>query len=662
MWNSLSIRTQLSVLISSMLLIITLATLFQAYWLDTKERQVLAIELSHSLNKSMSQDMLKALLDNQSDTLSDLSYRLSQFESLDEVLLTDLTGKAVFEFNRKHNKYEHLVRQATHEPQFEGEDLFVKLPLQADGHTFGNVTYVIDMKSLTTQLNDHIMTLVIALPLELVIGLLLATWISHHQTQPFQKLALAMRQTDPTLQPAAPLVTPAKNEIKALFDGFNQMMAQIYRTTQAMRYQAEHDLLTGLYNRYFMEAEIRRALKDEQDNDYVLMGIDLDQFKLINDSAGHAAGDELLKMIALQTQKNLPNNAVMARLGGDDFFILMKNTSLSEGIAYAKERQENLKDFRFSWEEKTYSISASIGLVAFKPNQYSPEELTKALDNAFYAAKSQGRNKLHIYQPEDNQSQRFNQELIIAGFIKEALSEGPAHFELFAQAIVHLQKQTNLVSYEILLRLWDSNDQLISPDYFLPTAERYQMMAEIDMFVLWQYLIQATQTPKHIQQLEKVHINLAGSSLNNADFQAKVKQAVIHFNFPWHKLELEVTETSAIGNFSQAQNFINWLKNVGIGLALDDFGTGMSSFEYLKSLPFDVVKIDGSFVKDMHTDPSDKAVIRYIHEISELRNQKTVAEYVETQQDVDVLTEIGVTYGQGYFLGKPKPLTDWLNA
>lgn len=662
MWNALSIRTQLSVLISGMLLIITVATLFQAYWLDTKERQVLAIELSHSLNKSMSQDMLKALLDNQSDTLSDLSYRLSQFESLDEVLLTDSNGKSVFEFTRKHNKYDHLIRQATHEPQFENEDLFIKLPLQADGHTFGSVTYVIDMKSLTTQLNDHIMTLVIALPLELLIGLLLTTWISHHQTQPFQKLALAMRQTDPTLQPATHLVTTAKNEIKALFDGFNQMMAQIYKTTQDMRYQAEHDLLTGLYNRYFMEAEIRRALKDEQDNDYVFMGIDLDQFKLINDSAGHAAGDELLKMIALQTQKTLPNHAVMARLGGDDFFILMKNASLNEGLAYAKVRLEALKDFRFNWEDKTYSVSASIGLVAFKPNQYSPEELNKAVDNAFFTAKSQGRNKLHVYQPEDNQSLRFNQEVITAGFIKEALSNGPARFELFAQAIVHLQEQTDLVSYEILLRLWDSNQQFVAPDQFLPTAERYQMMAEIDMFVLWQYLTQATQTPNHILQLEKVHINLAGSSLNNADFQAKVKQAVTHFNFPWQKLELEVTETSAVGNFSQAQGFINWLKNVGIGLALDDFGTGMSSFEYLKSLPFDVVKIDGSFVKDMHKDPSDKAVIRYIHEISELRNQKTVAEYVETQQDVDVLTEIGITYGQGYFLGKPKPLTDWLNT
>ncbi|HIP19765.1 MAG TPA: EAL domain-containing protein [Sulfurimonas sp.] len=176
-------------------------------------------------------------------------------------------------------------------------------------------------------------------------------------------------------------------------------------------------------------------------------------------------------------------------------------------------------------------------------------------------------------------------------------------------------------------------------------------MHEIDIWVLWTYLETVTQNPSHIEKLHSAHINLAGSSLTNPDFQAKVKEAVTHFSFPWHKLELEVTETSAVGNFAKANEFILWLKNVGIGLALDDFGTGMASFEYLKSMPFDVVKIDGSFVKDMHTDPTDKAVIKYIHEIAELNNQETVAEYVETQEDLDALREIGITYGQGYFLG-----------
>ena len=209
--------------------------------------------------------------------------------------------------------------------------------------------------------------------------------------------------------------------------------------------------------------------------------------------------------------------------------------------------------------------------------------------------------------------------------------------------------------------MWDSEGNFISPDDFLPTAQRYQKMVEIDIFVLWTYLEQVTKSKKHIDKLHSAHINLAGSSLNNPDFQDKVKEAVATFDFPWEKLELEVTESSAIGSFTQAKEFIAWLKSVGIGLALDDFGTGMASFEYLKSLPFDVVKIDGSFVKDMHTSQADRSVIKYIHEIASFKGQETVAEYVETQEDVDTLREIGITYGQGYFLGKPRPLKEWID-
>jgi EAL domain-containing protein (putative c-di-GMP-specific phosphodiesterase class I) len=208
--------------------------------------------------------------------------------------------------------------------------------------------------------------------------------------------------------------------------------------------------------------------------------------------------------------------------------------------------------------------------------------------------------------------------------------------------------------------MWDRDGKFIPPNDFLPTAERYQLMSDIDSFVLWNYLETVISNKAHIDKLHSVHINLAGSSLNNPDFQAKVKEAVEYFDFPWEKLELEVTESSAIGNFNRANEFIGWLKNKGIGLALDDFGTGMASFEYLKCMPFDIVKIDGSFVKEMHNDPADKAVIKYIHEIATLKGQKTVAEYVETQQDVDTLTQIGITYGQGYHLGKPRSLSSWL--
>ncbi|WP_028487449.1 putative bifunctional diguanylate cyclase/phosphodiesterase [Thiomicrorhabdus chilensis] len=661
MWQSLSIRTQLFMLTSLMLLGITIITLSLAYILDQKERQELAIELSQTLNKAMSHDMLKAVVSDQTDVYSDLSFRLSQFESVDQVVLYNEQQKAIFEYSRKHkNKYNHLIDNATTEPRFEGEDLYVKHALKVDGHRFGDVIYIVDMQDLTTQLNQHLTYLIIAFPLELLIGFFLTLWLSRRYSKPFETLAQAMKESQPTENQYPVLETQSKNEVKSLFDGFNQMMSQISETTQKMRYQSEHDQLTGLYNRYYLEKQLIQALKGPNSSTHVLVHIDLDQFKLINETASYEAGDELLKMIAHECESTLPENAVMARTDGDDFFILLRQVTEQEGLIFTQQRLQGLNDFRFSWQGQAFSVSASIGLVVFTPFTYTLEELIKASGTALYAAKASGRNKLHIYHPDDNLSSRRNQEIVTANYIKEALSEGPARFELYAQAIVPLQKESNQVSYEILLRLWDAKNNLIPPNNFLPTAERYQLMAEIDGYVLWHYLTQVAENPEHLNQLQSVHINLAGSSLNHPDFQAKIKTAVQTFSFPWYKLELELTETSAVGNFNQAKTFIEWLKNIGIGLALDDFGTGMSSFEYLKSLPFDVIKIDGSFVKDMHTDPSDKAVIRYIQEISALRNQETVAEYVETEQDKQELTRIGITYGQGYHLGKPKPLTDWL--
>ena len=675
MWRKLSIRTQLFALTALMLLGISVLTLSLTLWLDQKERQALAIELSHTLNKSMSHDMLKALISNETDVFSDLSFRLSQFKSVDRVLLYNDQHQPVFEYSPKQTyEYDHLVQVATEEPRFDGVDLYVKLPLMEDEHQFGEVTYIIDMHDLTTQLNEHLTYLIIAFPMELLIGFLLSVWLSRLYSRPFETLALAMKSSQPTENIFPRLSTNSQNEVKSLFDGFNQLMSQISTTTQQMRYQAEHDQLTGLYNQRGFQSQLEHylhpeasVLSDASDETkhteiahHILLQIDLDQFKLVNDSIGHLAGDELLKMIATSCSADLPKNSILARTGGDDFMILLPNCALAEGIEQAQKILAALKDFRFIWEGESLSVSASMGLVAFKPFEYTLEGLTKAADSAFYSAKSTGRNQLYIYNAGDASTQKFDRDIEVAGFIKEALSGGASRFELFAQAIVPLQKESTQFSYEILLRMWDNKGNFIPPDFFLPTAERYQMMVEIDMFVLWTFLETVTQQPEHIQNLHAAHVNLAGASLNHPEFQAKVKHAIEHFDFPWEKLHLELTETSAVGNLTKASDFIQYCKDQNIGFALDDFGTGMSSFEYLKNLPFDVVKIDGSFVKDMHTDPTDKAVIRYIQEISALRNQETVAEYVETLEDVQALTEIGITYGQGYYLGKPKPLSDWL--
>lgn len=663
MWHKLSIRTQLLFLLSCLLLVTTLATMGIAYWLDKQHRQTVAVELATTLTNALSQDMLKAVLTNQTDGYADLSFRLSQFNSVDLAILYNQNHQPVFQMNKHNGDYQKLVNQANATPQFLGPDLFIKLPITVDDVVFGEALYIIDLQDLSSQLNKQILWLIVAIPIEFLIGILLATWISRRYSYPIETLAKAMKTSNPTLAKPAEITTRFQNEMKTVYSGFNKMMTQIFDATAELRYQSEHDLLTGAYNRFYIEKAICSTLKLSSSHSHSLFSLDLNQFKLINDAAGITAGDELLKMIVHNCGLNLPNNATFARMEGNTFLLLLQNTPPEESLKLANQQLEKLNDFRFSWEGKAYSISACIGLVHFKANQYTLTQLIQAVDSALNVAKSKGRNHIHTYQPGQQDVSLYNKDMQVAAMIKQALSQdGPARFELYAQTIVPLQKSSNQISYEILLRMKDETGQIIAPNQFLPTAERYQLMTEIDQFVLWQYLKQVTQFPEHIKRLHIAHVNLSGSSLNHSGFQSKVKKAVKHFDFPWHKFGLEITETAAVGSFNQANRFIAWLKKTHISLALDDFGTGMSSFEYLKSLPFDVVKIDGSFVKDMHTDPSDKAVIRYIQEISALRNQDTVAEYVETQQDVEELTRIGVTYGQGYHLGKPKPLSEWLNA
>lgn len=661
MWHKLSIRNQLLILLSSLLLILTTATMGIAYVFDKQQRKTVAIELANTLTKSLRQDMLKAILTNQTDGYADLSFRLSQFKSLDLAILYDHNKQEVFQVSHGDHPYGHLIKVATYQPQFEGPDLYVKVPLKEDSVYFGEVLYVIDIADLSSQLHQQIFWLGFVIPLELLIGLILTTWISRRYSQPLEIIAKAMINSNPTQKETPEIQTLFQNEIKVIFSGFNQMMKQIYESTKQLRYQSEHDRLTGAYNRFYIEDKIKEALKETTIQENALLSVDLRQFRLIKDSAGVAAGDELLKMVVRNCQNHLPENSILSRMSDNTFWILITDTNTLQTSSTAKFLLHKLNDFRFSWDGQAYSISACIGIAMFKPNQYTLTKLMHAVDSALKFAKSEGKNQVHLHHAEDNVVSYYNRVYQVASYLKQALSkDGPAMFQLYAQAIEPLQEPSDAVSYEVLLRMQDDKGNISPPGYFLPTAERYQLMAEIDQFVLWEYLALVKAAPHHLEKLHKVHINISGSSLNDPEFQASVKKAVTEFNFPWYKLELEITETSAVGNFNQANRFISWLNSVGIGLALDDFGTGMSSFEYLKSLPFDIVKIDGSFVKDMHTDPSDRAVIRYIQEICDLRNQQTVAEYIETEQDVKELTKIGITYGQGYYLGKPKPLTDWL--
>ena len=661
MWRSLSIRTQLTILMVMLLAIVASGTFSLVYWSDVRERQTIAIEQAETLGRSLNNDLLRAVVSINAATLSDLSFRISGFKSVDALQIYDASEQAIFQYGDselvgKINTMD-LVQD---KPQFaKSGRLFIKLPVLADATRLGSVVIVINPSQYHTRLKENLYTLLWIFPVVLIIGVLAAWRMSHSYTEPFKKLANAMQASNISTRRFEKVNTNQRNEIGQLCEGYNEMIDEVEKTTEKLFYQSRHDSLTGLFNRFAIETEIRKVLQNKKYDQNVLFNIDLDNFKAINDTVGHAAGDELLQLVAHACIQLLPQDAVIARVGADDYFVLLKNTNQEQGVKLANDILEKFRDFRFVWQGQTFSVSASLGLIAFKPFEYTLLELIKDLDLAFYAAKSKGLNKLHVYQTDKSNEEIISSDIQMAGYIKEALKEGPSRFELYAQDIVPLQTESDKFSYEILIRMFDSNGEFLAPYQFLSTAERYQLMVDIDIHVFSSYVNYIIKKPAHLERLHSAHINLAGGTLNHPDFQKCVKETIATVDFPWERLELEVTETSSIGDLVQAQEFIEYCKQHKIGFALDDFGTGMSSFEYLKNLPFDIVKIDGSFVRDMLTDPVDHAMIRYTHEISKLRNQKTVAEFVETKEMVDELREIGITYGQGYYLGKPRPLKEW---
>ena len=552
MWKKFNIKTQLIIFMVLIVLTVEATTLFFILKIQKEDNKYSAINEAKSVTKSLNNDFLKYILNPNADILSDITFRLSAFKNINGVLLFDQNNNPIFKY--KYIKDLENIKNKLYSENtiFTKDHLFIKNSIEAQDYSFGYQLMDVDLSSFKEKQKDITSTIIAIFPFALFLSFFISLFLSKSFTKPFIKLLNAMKNSDPTNNKIIKVQTNANNEVKELFDGFNKQMEQISISSLKLKHHANHDQLTNIYNRFYIENRLKITLKQKSNKGHNLLYIDLDQFKLLNESAGHQAGDTLLKMFTINYQNSLPKNAIFARVEGGRFIILYENSSKKEGICILEKTLNDLSDFRFVWDNVTYSISACVALVHFNGYEFTLEELVKALNSTIYTAKSKGRNKSHIYNPSDDLTNRFKTELETATSIKEALKDGPSRFELFAQDIVQLQKQSDKYSYEILIRMWDKENNLISPNDFLPAAERYQLMAEIDIFVLWTYLKTVIKNKEHIKNLHKVHINLAGSTLNNLDFQNSIKEAVQTFDFPWEKLELELTESSAIGNFNMA--------------------------------------------------------------------------------------------------------------
>ena len=460
----------------------------------------------------------------------------------------------------------------------------------------------------------------------------------------------------PIVQSAAPMRARTGKII-----GVVLVMHDVSRERQyaaKLSYQASHDALTSLINRTEFEQRLGHALKSaaQLSRHHAVMYLDLDQFKVVNDTCGHAAGDQLLRQISAVLLKRLREGDTLARLGGDEFGVLLENCPPDHALRIADQLRQTVTDFHFTWETRSFSVGVSIGLVNVKDGPFTLTDVMSAADAACYMAKEKGRNRVQVYHSEDSDLSLRQGEMEWISRLQKALKED--RFVLYTQDIKGLDaKRQHGTHCEILMRLLDERGELVPPMAFIPAAERYNLMPAIDRWVIrTAFATISREQTEGGAVFEICAINLSGGSIGDEGFLDYVREQFAHF--PAVRPEsicFEITETAAIARLDKATHFINEMKSLGCRFSLDDFGAGMSSFAYLKHLPVDFLKIDGGFVKNMADDPIDRAMVEAINSVGHITGKQTIAEFVDSDRVIALLREIGVDYAQGYGVAKPRP-------
>jgi diguanylate cyclase (GGDEF)-like protein/PAS domain S-box-containing protein len=429
--------------------------------------------------------------------------------------------------------------------------------------------------------------------------------------------------------------------------------------SQKLSYQATHDDLTGLINRAEFENRLTAMVEDakHRHSEHALCFLDLDQFKVINDTCGHIAGDELLRQLGRLLSSTTRKTDTLARLGGDEFAILIENCQQQQAERVANEVRELVEQFQFIWESQVFTIGVSIGVTSITHRTSNRTEALKQADSACYAAKNSGRNRVYLYQDQDKRLAEQEGEFKWVNELREALMDN--RLVLYVQPILST-RSGQLHSYEVLVRLRDKQGTLFPPGAFLPSAERYNLSERVDRWVIDHVFEWLEKHRSELSFVEQFAINLSGASLGHAEMLAHIGARLGRAKFDPAMIKFEITETAAISNLRNANSFIKALSEIGCEFSLDDFGSGLSSFGYLKNLPVQSIKIDGMFVRDMINDPLDFEMVKSINDIGHVMGLETIAEFVEDEEIWNKLKSIGVDYGQGYFLGRPMPIENIL--
>ncbi len=428
------------------------------------------------------------------------------------------------------------------------------------------------------------------------------------------------------------------------------------RMTREMSYRATHDALTGLVNRTDFESRLHHALRlaHADGSAHALMFIDLDQFKLVNDACGHAAGDQLLRQVAALLKQCVRARDTLARLGGDEFGVILQFCSIEQAQKVAQQICDRMDEYRFAHDDRRFRIGTSIGLVPLDNRWPTAASAMQAADAACYAAKEAGRNRVHVWFDADQNLRLRHGEMQWVARLEQAIDEN--RFELFAQRIQPIRAENRGLHCEVLLRLRGPEGQLVQPGAFLPAAERFHMATRIDRWVVRTVVEWMARRRDDLAHVDTIAVNLSGQSIGDPAFLRQVAEVVDGAQFDHRKLCFEVTETAAIINMADATAFVDAMRQHGIRFALDDFGAGASGFSYLKTMKVDYLKIDGQFIRDLQSDPLDRATVRCFRDVAAELGTQTIAEFVENEETAALLREIGIDYGQGYLYHRPEPI------
>lgn len=451
-------------------------------------------------------------------------------------------------------------------------------------------------------------------------------------------------------------------EVGQMFIGVARDITERKRMREELGHRATHDHMTGLVNRHEFEQRLNGLLASarKQNRQHAFLYMDLDQFKVVNDTCGHLAGDVLLSQMSAMLRENVRSSDTLARLGGDEFALLLKDCTIERAKRIAELYRQEIAEFRFAWEDRIFKVGVSIGLVPVNAECVSAMEVMSAADTACYVSKSKGGNHIHV-GADDRESRDMRGQMDWVERINRALDE--ERFCLYYQDIVPLGGKGGRHKHcEILLRMIDENGDVVAPIEFIPAAERFNLMPVVDRWVIKTLFAAKAEQWCDEEGLEDrgghplCAINLSGTSISDPGFRDFLREKIDRHRIPAHLIGFEITETAAVRNIRNAAQFINEMKALGCRFALDDFGSGMSSFAYLSNLAVDFLKIDGSLVRDVVANPVSRVMVEAIHKIGKTMQIDTIAEYVENEEILRQLEQIGIDHVQGYAIHRPEML------